>query len=201
MLERGWLIVFEGIDGTGKSTQCRLMETRLEERGVPVVRLREPTDGVWGQKIRTVLVEGRDGVTPEEELSWFIEDRREDVEKNILPAIKERKVILLDRYYYSTAAYQGALGLDPEGIRRDNEAFAPVPDRTYIFIAPPELCLKRIEKSREGHSSFEKQEYLVQVQNIFKSFQGPHIRKIDGLQPVNNIHEQLCRDIDEMIGL
>nr|MDP6657848.1 dTMP kinase [Nitrospinaceae bacterium] len=109
-LKRGWLIVFEGIDGTGKSTQCQKMETRMREYGVPVIRLREPTDGVWGQKIRKILSDGRGAVTPKEELTWFIEDRREDVEKNILPALRENKVVLLDRYYYSTAAYQGALG-------------------------------------------------------------------------------------------
>ena len=200
-LERGWLIVFEGIDGTGKSTQCQMMEARLKERGVSVVKLREPTDGVWGRKIRKILSEGRGGVTPEEELSWFIADRREDVENNIRPALEEKKVVLLDRYYYSTAAYQGALGFDPRDICRDNESFAPVPDRAYIFIAPPERCLKRIEESRDGYSSFEKLEYLVEVQNIFESFQGPHIRKIDGTPSVDVIHERLCRDIDELTGL
>ena len=200
-LKRGWLIVFEGIDGTGKSTQCQKMETRMREYGVPVVRLREPTDGVWGQKIRKILSDGRGAVTPKEELTWFIEDRREDVEKNILPALRENKVVLLDRYYYSTAAYQGALGFDPEAICRDNEAFAPVPDLAYLFIVPPEQCLKRIEQSRDGYSSFERLEYLVKVQNIFESFHGPHIRKVDGVSSPDVIHGQLFLEIDELIGL
>ena len=201
MSERGWLIVFEGIDGTGKSTQCRMMEEYLNEKGVPVVRLREPTGGVWGQKIRQILSEGRGDVSREEERSWFIEDRREDVSKNILPALDDNKVVLLDRYFYSTAAYQGALGLNPDDILRDNKVFAPVPDRAYIFNAPPEQCLKRIESSRDGYSSFEKLEYLVKVQKNFDSFQGPHIKKINGVSTIEDIHAQLCGDINELTGL
>ena len=83
MSGRGWLIVFEGIDGTGKSTQCKKMEVYLNKIGIAVSRFREPTDGVWGQKIRKILTVGRGDVTREEELSWFIEDRREEVKNNI----------------------------------------------------------------------------------------------------------------------
>ena len=95
MPRRGWLIVFEGIDGTGKSTQCKEMEVYLNKIGIPVSRFREPTDGVWGQKIRKILTVGRGDVTREEELSWFIEDRREDVKNNINPSLSANKVVLL----------------------------------------------------------------------------------------------------------
>jgi len=196
---RGWLIVFEGIDGTGKSTQCKQMEVYLNKIGIPVSRFREPTDGVWGQKIRKILTVGRGDVTREEELSWFIEDRREDVENNINPSLSANKVVLLDRYYYSTAAYQGALGLDPDSILRENENFAPIPDRAYIFKAPPEECLARIESSRESHSSFEKLEYLKQVQKIFDSFQGANIKRIKSSGTIEDIHTQLCEDVHQLI--
>ena len=201
MLEYGWLIVFEGIDGTGKSTQCRKMEEYLNQKGVPVIRFREPTGGIWGQKIRKILKDGRGDITREEELSWFNKDRREDVEKNISPALSENKVVLLDRYYYSTAAYQGALGLDSENILRDNESFAPIPNRAYIFTAPPEHCLKRIENSRDGFSSFEKLEYLTKVQEKFNSFKGPHIKKINSVSTIDDIHAELCRDIEELMEI
>ena len=201
MSGRGWLIVFEGIDGTGKSTQCKEMEVYLNKTGIPVSRFREPTDGVWGQKIRKILTVGRGDVTREEELSWFIEDRREDVKNNIIPSLRANKVVLLDRYYYSTAAYQGALGLDPESILRENEIFAPIPDRAYIFTAPPEECLARIESSRESHSSFEKLEYLKQVQEIFDSFQGTNIKRIKSSGSIEGIHAQLCEDVHQLIEL
>ena len=201
MPERGWLIAFEGIDGTGKSTQCRKMEEYLNKRGVSVAQFREPTDGIWGQKIKKILTAGRGDVTREEELSWFNKDRREDVEKNISPALSENKVVLMDRYYYSTAAYQGALGLDSDNILRDNEGFAPIPDRAYIFTAPPEQCLKRIENSRDGYSSFEKLEYLTMVQKKFESFEGPNIKKINSISTVENIHARLCTDIQELMEI
>jgi len=196
---RGWLIVFEGIDGTGKSTQCKEMEVYLNKIGIPVSRFREPTDGAWGQKIRKILTVGRGDVTREEELSWFIEDRREDVGNNINPSLSANKVVLLDRYYYSTAAYQGALGLDPDSILRENENFAPIPDRAYIFTAPPEECLARIESSRGSHSSFEKLEYLKQVQKIFNSFQGTNIKRIKSSGTIEDIHTQLCEDVHQLI--
>jgi len=198
--ERGWLIVFEGIDGTGKSTQCMQMEAYLNKLEIPVTRLREPTDGIWGQKIRKILSEGRGDLTREEELSWFIKDRQEDVVKNILPALNLNKVVLMDRYYYSTAAYQGALGLDPKNILRENEDFAPIPDRAYIFTAPPEECLARIESSRESHSSFEKLDYLNQVQKIFDSFDGNNIKRIKSSGTIKDIHIQLCEDVHQLIS-
>ena len=201
MPERGWLIVFEGIDGTGKSTQCREMEAYLNTLEIPVTRLREPTDGIWGQKIRKILSDGRGDLTREEELSWFIKDRREDVEKNIVPALNLNKVVLMDRYYYSTAAYQGALGLDPKNILRENENFAPIPDRTYVFTASPEECLARIESSRESHSSFEKLDYLNQVQKIFDSFDGNNIKRIKSSGTIKDIHSQLCEDVHQLISV
>ena len=140
-------------------------------------------------------------MTREEELSWFNKDRREDVKENILPALSENKVVLMDRYYYSTAAYQGALGLDSANILRDNESFAPIPDRAYIFTAPPEQCLERIKNSRDGYSSFEKLEYLIKVQKKFDSFEGSHIKRINSISAVEDIHIQLCVDIQKLMEI
>ncbi|MBT7180282.1 MAG: dTMP kinase, partial [Nitrospina sp.] len=69
-MKQGILIVFEGIDGTGKSTQCGLLAKSLSEMQVPNISLAEPTRGAWGMKIRKLLSDGRQGISPEEELSW-----------------------------------------------------------------------------------------------------------------------------------
>ncbi len=196
-LEKGYLFVLEGIDGTGKSTQCGKLEDWFSEQGTPVLRLREPTDGVWGKKIRTLLTEGRKGVTREEELEWFINDRREDVEKNILPALKDKKVVILDRYYFSTAAYQGALGLDSSSILATNESFAPKPDRAFFFKVPPEECLRRIHSSRDTVSAFEKKDYLEKVQSLFDSFNDSFIRRIDGSQSEDEVQLDVRKEIIE----
>ena len=115
MKRKGWLIAFEGIDGTGKTTQIELLAEVLRQRGLRVVATREPTDGQYGRKIRQ-LYKNRKSVTPEEELNLFLHDRREHVVQVIAPALASGKVVLTDRYYYSTAAYQGAAGHDPQKI-------------------------------------------------------------------------------------
>ena len=197
-MKRGFLIVFEGIDGTGKSTQCELLAKSLTERDMPNIALAEPTRGTWGTKIRRLLSEGREGISPQEELSWFVNDRKEDIELNIMPALEDNKVVLMDRYYFSTAAYQGALGLDPEQIRLENETFAPMPDRVLIFLTSPETCLERIESSRDQKSAFEKLEYLQNVQNIFKSFEGPNIRFIDSVGSLSEVHQKVLSAIEDL---
>ena len=197
-MKRGLLIVFEGIDGTGKSTQCELLARSLTERHMLNIALAEPTRGTWGTKIRRLLSEGRQGISPQEELSWFVNDRKEDIELNIMPALQDNKVVLMDRYYFSTAAYQGALGLDPEQIRLENETFAPIPDRVLIFLTSPETCLERIESTRDQKSAFEKLDYLRNVQEIFKSFTGPNIRFIDSVGSVPEVHEKVLSAIEDL---
>ena len=197
-MKRGLLIVFEGIDGTGKSTQCSLLAKSLTERGVPNIALAEPTRGTWGTKIRKLLSEGREGISPQEELSWFINDRKEDIEQNIMPALQDKKVVLMDRYYFSTAAYQGALGLDSDQIRQENETFAPIPDRVLIFLTSPETCLERIESSRDQKSAFEKLDYLQNVQKIFKGFAGPNIRFIDSVGSVPEVHGKVLSAVEDL---
>ena len=197
-MKRGFLIVFEGIDGTGKSTQCELLAKSLTERHMLNIALAEPTRGTWGTKIRRLLSEGRQGISPQEELSWFVNDRKEDIELNIMPALQDNKVVLMDRYYFSTAAYQGALGLDPEQIRLENETFAPIPDRVLIFLTSPETCLERIESTRDQKSAFEKLDYLRNVQEIFKNFTGPNIRFIDSVGSVPEVHEKVLSAIEDL---
>ena len=166
-----------------------------------MVRLREPTQGVWGRKIRKILTEGRGDVTPEEELQYFINDRKEDVEQNIAPALEQGKVVLIDRYYYSTAAYQGALGFDPEKIIEDNEAFAPRPNLLFIIQGSLDESFRRIEQGRDGFSSFEKRDYLEKVRNIFDTFTGNHIRRIDSDPQVEEVQQALRQGINALLGL
>ena len=198
---RGYLIALEGIDGTGKSTQCRLLVDYLKSRGFDVVSLREPTNGVWGQKIRKVLTEGRGDLAPEEELQYFINDRKDDVEWNIAPSLALGKVVVIDRYYYSTAAYQGALGFDPKKIIEDNEAFAPRPDIVFIVQGSLDESFKRIEQGRDGFSSFEKRGYLEKVQGIFDMFAGNHIRRIDSDSSIDDVQQALRQEVNTLLDI
>jgi dTMP kinase len=111
LIAGGLFIVFEGIDGTGKSTQLHLLAEKLRQLNYAVVATREPTNGPYGKKIRELFVD-RGVVSREEELELFIADRDQHVKETIAPALEDGCVVICDRYYLSTLAYQGANGMD-----------------------------------------------------------------------------------------
>ena len=175
---RGMLFVFEGIDGSGKSTQIQMLKTILEDRGLKVVDFREPSQSPWGQEIKEKAARP-DSLSPEEELQLFVEDRKDNVQKNLRPALAENKIVLLDRYYFSTMAYQGAKGLDVERIRVMNESFAIPPDLVFILDMDAEKALYRIRDRKNRDLLFERLDYLIEVRKIFRRFQGKNIFHID----------------------
>jgi dTMP kinase len=178
MTEQGLFIVIEGIDGTGKSTQAARLADWFREQGREVVHSREPTDGPWGKKLRDSAAIGR--LSPADELEYFLNDRRQHVAEVIAPSLAAGKVVILDRYYFSTMAYQGARGFDPVEIRRKNEAFAPVPDRLLILDLEIESALGRIGARGDTANEFEKRENLERCREIFLSLKDePFVRIID----------------------
>lgn len=167
MKQAGLFIVLEGIDGTGKSTQAQLLADWFRAQGREVVASREPTDGPWGRQIRATAATGR--LAPEEELELFLKDRREHVEQLITPALADGKVVILDRYYFSTMAYQGLRGFDPVEIRARNEAFAPQPDLLLILDLDVDRALERIGARGDTANEFEKRDALARCREIFLS--------------------------------
>ncbi len=182
VIKKGVLIAIEGIDGSGKSTQAKRLVSFLTESGYDAVYLLEPTLGKWGKEIREMAERGRREKSPEEEYRLFLLDRKENVKENILPALKAKKIVVLDRYYFSTMAYQGALGIDPDEIRGENEAFAPMPDLVILLTIPVSQGLSRIKEKRGGFTAFEGREYLERVKSIFEDFVSPltNVVTIDG---------------------
>jgi dTMP kinase len=194
VLQKGILIVFEGIDGSGKSTQAEILFKRLQEEDFDAVYFREPSEGKWGRKIKKKALHP-DSLTPEEELDLFLKDRRENVEKNLKPALKKKKVVILDRYYYSTIAYQGAKGIDEKLIRRMNEEFVVEPDLVFIFDIDPQKGLERIKNRKKKDRLFEREDYLVKVREIFRSFKGEKFVHIDALKS----KEEISKEIQEIV--
>jgi dTMP kinase len=198
MEKKGLLIAFEGIDGTGKTTQIELLAEVLRQRGLSVVATREPTDGQYGRKIRE-LYKNRKSVTPEEELALFLADRREHVAQVIAPALACGQVVLTDRYYYSTAAYQGAAGHDPQKIIAANELFAPMPDMVIIIEVPVSLGIHRVRNFRgETLNDFEQEETLARVAAIFADLNAPNIRRIDGTGSAETVHALIMENVTEL---
>jgi dTMP kinase len=175
---KGRLVVIEGIDGAGKSTQARRLLRKLRARGVDAVAFWEPTRGRWGRELKR-KAKTAGSLTPEEELALFLKDRKENVARNLKPALRAGRVVILDRYYFSTVAYQGAKGLDPGRILRQNERFAPKPSLVFILDLPPDTGLGRISGRRTRDVLFERASYLRRVRAIFRRFKGPRFVHLD----------------------
>ena len=194
------LIAFEGIDGTGKSTQISMLAGYLEGKGFDVVQTREPTDGPYGQKIRS-LFEKRHHLTPEEELGLFMDDRRQHVRDLIIPALGEGQVVLTDRYYFSTAAYQGAAGHDPDVILAENEVFAPEPDLVLLLTLSPAEGIHRIMNMRgEELNDFEKEDVLKKVAVVFDNIKKDYIARVDASLPPANVHREVVNIVERLLA-
>jgi dTMP kinase len=194
---RGRFIVLEGIDGTGKSTQAKRLGEWFESQGREVLLSREPTDGPWGRKLRESASTGR--LSAEDELQYFLNDRRQHVEEKIVPALAAGKVVILDRYYFSTMAYQGSRGFDPAEIRRKNEEFAPVPDLLLILDLDVTTAHQRIGHRGDSTNEFEKKESLERCREIFLTLKGEEfVRVVDSNGSLDDVSKRILEIVGEI---
>ena len=195
-LPRGVLVAFEGIDGAGKTTQARLLADRLQVAGLRVVTTKEPTNGPHGMRLRASAASGR--LPAEEELDLFLADRRQHVETVIGPGLAAGAVVIVDRYYFSTAAYQGARGFNPDAIIAVNETFAPVPDLLVLLDIPVDEAVRRIKSRENGNGNlFEDRTSLEGCAAIFSRLDRPYLLRADGTASRDAIHERVVRRMDE----
>jgi dTMP kinase len=200
-VKRGRLLAFEGLDGCGKTTQLAALARALREAGHAVVATREPTDGPDGRRIRAMARSG-DAVPPEQELRWFVADRRAHVAEVIGPALASGRLVLTDRYYLSTAAYQGARGLDPEAILRDSEAEFPLPDLAIVLEIDPAVALVRVGGRGEPlEAAFEEREFLERVAANYRALDRPYLARIDARGSEKGVHAAVVRCVHDRLGL
>jgi dTMP kinase len=155
---QGRLIVFEGGEGSGKSTQLRLLSRDLERTAVPHVCLREPGGTPLGSEVRSLLLDRASDIVPRAEALLFMASRAQLVEREIRPALERGELVLLDRFFLSTYAYQVAgHGLPEEEVRAANR-FATgglSPDLTLLFTFPVEVGLARAARRPSAHDRME----------------------------------------------
>jgi len=165
-LNRGILVAIEGIDGVGKTTQSIRLVERLKALGFNAVRFFEPTnETLEAQEIRQTLEHG----SPEKPsglVDLFLADRRHDVETHIMPALLEKKIVVLDRYFLSTAAYQSDSRPWQE-ILKMNREFAPEPDISFIINWPADIAMSLIEKRDSSVTTFENETALIKVRRRY----------------------------------
>lgn len=155
---KGIFITFEGIDGSGKSTQAVRLVERLSAAGIEIVRTREPGGSSGAEEIRALLIQGDpDRWSAETEILLFTAARRDHLEKTILPALAQGKCVVSDRFADSTRVYQGATRGDLRGTvdKLHSLMIGKEPDLTFIIDMDPEVALRRGLARNSGEDRFE----------------------------------------------
>ncbi|MBW2964320.1 dTMP kinase [Candidatus Woesearchaeota archaeon] len=190
MEKKGIFIVFEGLDGSGSSTQAELLRDYLKKFGLRPHLTKEPTNNLIGGLIRGALTKEWHASNRCFQL-LFSADRAHHLDREIVPALEKGIVVISDRYFFSTMAF-GSLDCDLEWLKALNSKFL-VPDVVYLIKVPPEECIRRIGKSRLEFELFEEVEKLKKVwdtyEKLAKEYPGIHV--IDGTQPVEKVHNQI----------
>ncbi|MBN1763306.1 MAG: dTMP kinase [Methanomicrobia archaeon] len=162
--KKGWLIVFEGLDGSGLSTQAALLAEHLRENNEKVMLTKEPTTSPIGELIRSALKRDRKFLLYALQL-LFAADRAEHLEKEIEPALQANEIVISDRYILSSLAF-GSVDNDVEFLKQINARFRS-PDLTIIIDTPPRVCRDRIVKNRDNIELFEEEKRLEKVRERY----------------------------------
>lgn len=198
---RGGFISFEGIDGSGKSTQARLLAKHLQEQGRSVVLTREPGGSPGAEEIRKLVLEGPpDRWSAETEILLFTAARRDHLERTIRPALAAGKIVICDRFADSTRMYQGLRG---NGLRRMVDSLhdlmiAQEPDLTLLIDMDPALGLKRAFGRNAGEERFESFGQAMQAQMRTGFLDLAHtapdrIRVVDGARTPEDVAADVAR--------
>jgi len=200
---KGILIVFEGIDGCGKTTQLKLARKFFVEKGIPprqIVSTKEPTNGVYGRKAKALQKKDIDPKTNALKcLELYVKDRREHLRKKIIPALRSGKIVLCDRFKYSTLAYQSAQGISEKKIVSMHKGMR-APDIVLVFDLPVSKALNRIKSSRKSNlQKFEKKKFLEEVRKKFLQmktfFPGENTRFVDAGGSIQETFKEVRKKI------
>jgi len=198
MAPRGWFIVFEGVDGSGKSTQIELLSMKLRDEGVDHVLEREPSDGNIGRFIRDYAEAGDRYLQPESEALLFTADRFEH-SKRIEQTLEQGVTVVCDRYYHSTLAYQGAADVDVAWLR-DLQKFALKPDLVLLLDVDPGRSLMRV--SGRTLTVFENRDYLSRVRDLYLGFaKNGEMRLVDTGRPVDEVEAEVQGLVESLMGI
>ena len=200
MTNNGYFISFEGIDGSGKSTQIQKLAEFLEARDFDIVITREPGGSLGGEEIRNLLLQGNvDRWSAETEILLFTAARRDHLERIILPALEEGKIVICDRFTDSTRMYQGMRGINLRKLvdTLNDEVIKCDPDLTVIIDINPEISLKRAKSRKTVEERFE--DFGVDLQmkmrkgflELAKEF-GNRIEVVNGQQSIDKLAEDIC---------
>lgn len=209
---KGIFITFEGIDGSGKSTQLRMLADTLRERGVDILVTREPGGTPLGRRLREAFLETEETVAPMAELLSFAADRAQHVEFLIKPSIADGRVVISDRYADATFAYQGAgRGFTEEQVNSviDLATGGLKPDLTLFFDITVEEAIRRMNVRDEGDAKRnrmddETAEFYGRVRKSYlgiASREPERFKIIEAGRSVEAIHTDVVEMVAELIDV
>jgi len=185
---KGCFICIEGLDGCGKTTQAKLLVKRLRKKGFNAVYTAEPSEGEIGNFIKKYCLNCEKRVSSVVEALLFAADRFEHVTKEVIPGLNGGKLVVSDRYVYSSLAYQGAAGLDLEWIKKINK-HAIRPDLAIFIDVEPETVIRRLKPKKSVMENLETQRKVREV--YMKFVREGELVKIDGNKPKNEVADEI----------
>jgi dTMP kinase len=192
MRRKGTFICIEGLDASGKTTQARRLVRELRRRGFQTIYTTEPSSGEIGKFIRNYILERKKRVPIVVEALLFAVDRVDHLERKVKPALEKGKIVVSDRYVYSSLAYQGAAGLDLNWIEEINRSVI-TPDLAIYLDVPPEVVVKRMKRKR---SVMERLQIQQKVQRVYMKFvKDRRLIRIDGNGPKDDVSSAILATV------
>ena len=186
---KGTFVCIEGLDGCGKTTQAKLLVEKLQ-RSYNAMYTAEPSDGKIGDFIRKSILYGEKRSTSLAEALLFAADRVEHVENEVLPALRQGKLVISDRYVYSSLAYQGAAGLSLEWIQSINH-YALRPELAIFIDVDPRAVMQRLKPVKSVMENLETQQRVRQI--YLRFVEKGDLSRIDGNKTKHLVAEELQR--------
>ena len=195
MGKNGVFIVIEGLDGSGKTTQATLLAGRLSKE-YPVLLTAEPSKGKIGTFIRERCLYEQKRLPTEAEALLFAADRIEHMRSELKPALDEGKLVICDRYVYSSLAYQGSAGLSLEWIKTIN-ARALQPDFSLFLDVSPERVLERLQRKKSVMETLETQQKVRDV--YLKYVEKGELVRVDGDKPREVVADAMFSKVSQLL--
>ena len=195
--EKGVFICVEGLDGCGKTTQAKLLAKELRNSHNAVYTA-EPSHGKIGTYIRNSYLYGEKRLSIVLEALLFAADRIDHIETEVLPALNEGRLVISDRYVYSSLAYQGAAGLSLDWIEKVNE-HALKPDLAVFIDVNPETVMRRLKPKKSVMENMETQQKVREV--YLKFVQNGSLIKINGDKPKKEVAKEVYQVVTKFLNM